>query len=715
MQNDERGESAGSISLDLTADTARVVRLHLEEGRLRLTIEAELSALDLERAEDFAGFADAGRPSAPPSAAGMDTDETVPEELSGGGEDAALDAELGEELELTDEAGAGRFPSFGEGEAGEDAEEPSAGEELFPAAGTAGLTEAAFDAADLHPHPGEPVGEEPVGEELRGEEPGSAYEPEAASFGPMQSTFAPALEEAPPEAPSDEAAGAAEEEPPPGDLAAEEEPESLFPSLEEEIGETPLWSGGGEAAAESPGEATGDDEEGQTGDEDGLSWLQDVLSAAEDDIESPAGESAGAEEPPASTARHGEPEPEPEWAPAMGGETAFDAPGGEGGERGEVTAEQESAFPDIGMSDDAAEPESIFGSGEADEAAPEAEKPPLFSDLAAPFGDEDEAGAGGDAAGGAEPDEPPQEAERAGPVPTGLFGRTDVPGGEEPPVDLLGETREEAFAGAEGHSPGDVAPETPPEPMPEPSQETTPESPPERGGYQAPSTILDRNPFTRETEVGHSEPEPAPPPFSGFQQETIIQSPRGETPEAETDGPPEEGGAEERPGEESGTGSAIFDSAAFMRKLGVKSGGQEAPPPEEAPEETPEEAGGEAASSGAGAAAAPSPTASDSGAFEDTARILRDALGGEERLHEEPDPGETTPSAGPEPLPRSGVGAFGAGGAAEEPEPPAKPASMVKYVCPRCKTPGMQRGDKVGAVVTCETCGKAMRLTMKKG
>ncbi|MDR1744583.1 MAG: hypothetical protein LBS30_02390, partial [Planctomycetota bacterium] len=39
---------------------------------------------------------------------------------------------------------------------------------------------------------------------------------------------------------------------------------------------------------------------------------------------------------------------------------------------------------------------------------------------------------------------------------------------------------------------------------------------------------------------------------------------------------------------------------------------------------------------------------------------------------------------------------------------------LIRYTCPKCKTQGMQAVDKVGTVVNCSNCGKAMRLVMKK-
>lgn len=51
-------------------------------------------------------------------------------------------------------------------------------------------------------------------------------------------------------------------------------------------------------------------------------------------------------------------------------------------------------------------------------------------------------------------------------------------------------------------------------------------------------------------------------------------------------------------------------------------------------------------------------------------------------------------------------------------EPPRTPTGgttvLIRYTCPKCKTQGMQAVDKVGTVVNCTNCGKAMRLVMKK-
>lgn len=52
---------------------------------------------------------------------------------------------------------------------------------------------------------------------------------------------------------------------------------------------------------------------------------------------------------------------------------------------------------------------------------------------------------------------------------------------------------------------------------------------------------------------------------------------------------------------------------------------------------------------------------------------------------------------------------------AEEKKPEAGGTTvLIRYTCPKCKTQGMQAVDKVGTVVNCSNCGKAMRLVMKK-
>lgn len=58
-------------------------------------------------------------------------------------------------------------------------------------------------------------------------------------------------------------------------------------------------------------------------------------------------------------------------------------------------------------------------------------------------------------------------------------------------------------------------------------------------------------------------------------------------------------------------------------------------------------------------------------------------------------------------------------GLAPPPAAPETPESgsttvLIRYTCPKCKTQGMQAVDKVGTVVNCSNCGKAMRLVMKK-
>lgn len=46
--------------------------------------------------------------------------------------------------------------------------------------------------------------------------------------------------------------------------------------------------------------------------------------------------------------------------------------------------------------------------------------------------------------------------------------------------------------------------------------------------------------------------------------------------------------------------------------------------------------------------------------------------------------------------------------------PPTPSAPMrVRYVCPKCQTPGTQIADKIKDIITCTHCGRAMRLTIK--
>ncbi|GHT00871.1 hypothetical protein FACS1894108_13910 [Planctomycetales bacterium] len=58
---------------------------------------------------------------------------------------------------------------------------------------------------------------------------------------------------------------------------------------------------------------------------------------------------------------------------------------------------------------------------------------------------------------------------------------------------------------------------------------------------------------------------------------------------------------------------------------------------------------------------------------------------------------------------------------APAPAAPSAPAAAlaankpmrVRYVCPRCQTPGVQDADKIKNIITCKNCGRAMRLTIK--
>ncbi len=50
----------------------------------------------------------------------------------------------------------------------------------------------------------------------------------------------------------------------------------------------------------------------------------------------------------------------------------------------------------------------------------------------------------------------------------------------------------------------------------------------------------------------------------------------------------------------------------------------------------------------------------------------------------------------------------------QRPAPLLGSKPKIKYVCPKCHTPGQQEMDRLGSVVTCANCGRAMRLTMRR-
>jgi ribosomal protein S27E len=71
----------------------------------------------------------------------------------------------------------------------------------------------------------------------------------------------------------------------------------------------------------------------------------------------------------------------------------------------------------------------------------------------------------------------------------------------------------------------------------------------------------------------------------------------------------------------------------------------------------------------------------------------------------EPESKPASKTAGLQPSPASEKGRRGESGAT---------TVLIRYTCPKCKNQGMQAVDKVGTVVHCANCGKAMRLVMKK-
>ncbi len=70
-----------------------------------------------------------------------------------------------------------------------------------------------------------------------------------------------------------------------------------------------------------------------------------------------------------------------------------------------------------------------------------------------------------------------------------------------------------------------------------------------------------------------------------------------------------------------------------------------------------------------------------------------------------PPPPMPVPPPAPAPAPAAGGNGAPEGGGT---------TVLIRYTCPKCKTQGMQAVDKVGTVVNCSNCGKAMRLVMKK-
>ena len=79
-------------------------------------------------------------------------------------------------------------------------------------------------------------------------------------------------------------------------------------------------------------------------------------------------------------------------------------------------------------------------------------------------------------------------------------------------------------------------------------------------------------------------------------------------------------------------------------------------------------------------------------------------------------PQETPPPPRqPEPRPEPAkTGESGRMGGGDKGKAEGGTTVLIRYTCPKCKTQGMQAVDKVGTVVNCSNCGKAMRLVMKK-
>lgn len=86
------------------------------------------------------------------------------------------------------------------------------------------------------------------------------------------------------------------------------------------------------------------------------------------------------------------------------------------------------------------------------------------------------------------------------------------------------------------------------------------------------------------------------------------------------------------------------------------------------------------------------------------------------KLHNEGDAPDDTPPGGEDEAPRLQNPVFFPQAQTQNSLPPssAERKTRIKYVCPKCHTPGQQDIDRLGSVVTCSNCGRAMRLTMKK-
>ncbi|MDR2390644.1 MAG: hypothetical protein LBE84_03040 [Planctomycetota bacterium] len=111
------------------------------------------------------------------------------------------------------------------------------------------------------------------------------------------------------------------------------------------------------------------------------------------------------------------------------------------------------------------------------------------------------------------------------------------------------------------------------------------------------------------------------------------------------------------------------------------------------------------------------PQAGFSGWPETTADDGSSILGG--ARHGEPQPSlsfsfEPTPPVSPPPSSPAEKPQHHSAPEAKKPVETGNTTVLIRYTCPKCKTQGMQEVDKVGAVVNCSNCGKAMRLVMKK-
>ncbi len=169
--------------------------------------------------------------------------------------------------------------------------------------------------------------------------------------------------------------------------------------------------------------------------------------------------------------------------------------------------------------------------------------------------------------------------------------------------------------------------------------------------------------------------------------------------------------------------SSVFGGARHGEPQPALSFGQELP---EQPAAAPQPAFAPGIGIGFGAEPAPAPAPAPA-----MSAVPGLSLGAEFLPPQQPQPGFAAqpepvppPAPAPEPLPQPMQAAQ------PQPLPPSAPAPaapeekqrpaaggttvLIRYTCPKCKTQGMQAVDKVGTVVNCSNCGKAMRLVMKK-